>query len=263
MEQLYEKYLNIQLFAIKYRKYELLNDNFETYENFKNKMQIVGYILHKFINPKYPTKIIDLYLFKHDSKYINLTADFKKILDRYNTEQIIIMITKDELNVYRKKSIKQYKNLTIKNYLHKHFIMEINKGPLCSTHSILSPEETRAVCYDIMSHGHKLPAIFEYDPQNIWIGGEINDLIKIEAYSEITGKSIRYRIVTPSSGKVLQSPVVKKESVKKNPEPSTDNEVDKNDEVINEENEENDDNDDYLDDYIEDTPDDDAEEEDL
>jgi DNA-directed RNA polymerase subunit H (RpoH/RPB5) len=210
MEQLYEKYLNIQLFAIKYRNYELIDEGFENYENFKNKMQIFEYVLHKFKNPKDPNRIIDLYLFKHDSKYISQTINFKKILDRYNTEQTIIMITKEELNVYRKKSIKQYKNLSIKNYLHKHFIIEINKGPLCSKHTILTPEETKAVCYDIMSHGHKLAAIFESDPQNIWIGGEVNDLIKIESFSEITGKSIRYRIVTPASGKVLQSPAVEK-----------------------------------------------------
>lgn len=210
MEQLYEKYMNIQLFAIQYRKYTLLDDAFETYDNFKNKMQIFEYILHKFSDPKHPDKIIDLYLFKHDSKYISLTAQFKKILDRYNSEQTIIMITQEELNVYRKKSIKQYKNLTIKNYLHKHFIMEMNRGPLCSIHSILTPAETKAVCYNIMTHGHKLPAIFESDPQNIWIGGEINDLIKIESYSEITGKSIRYRIVTPASGKVLQNNIIQK-----------------------------------------------------
>lgn len=252
MEQLYEKYLNIQLFTIKYRQYILLDDNFESYETFKNKMQIFEYVLHKFKNPKFPDKIIDLYLFKHDSKYISLTAYFKKILDRYNTEQIIIMITKEELNVYRKKSIKQYKNLIIKNYLHKHFIIEINRGPLCSVHTVLSTEQTKAVCYDIMAHGHKLAAIFESDPQNIWIGGEINDLIKIETYSEITGKSIHYRIVTPTSGKVLQSPaIIKKETS----EPSNDlkletiKETSDSDIEIGE---------DYDDDYIEDTGADDA-----
>jgi DNA-directed RNA polymerase subunit H (RpoH/RPB5) len=249
MEQLYEKYLNIQLFTTKYRKYELIDESFETYENFKNKMQIFEYVLHKFVNPKFPDKVIDLYLFKHDSKYISLTAYFKKILDRYNTEQTIIMITKEELNVYRKKSVKQYKNLVIKNYLHKHFIIEMNRGPLCSVHTVLSMEETKAVCYDIMSHGHKLAAIFESDPQNIWIGGEINDIIKIDTYSEITGKSTHYRIVTPASGKILQSPaIIKKETLEKPLESKLESVKENNDSDVGEVEEE-----DYDDDYIEDT----------
>lgn len=211
MEQLFIKYQNIQLFA-KYRGFTLVNEEYEEYEDFKNKMQILEYILHKFHNPK-TGKNVDLYLFKHDSKFISSTQNFKKILDRYDSEHSIIMITKEELNVYRKKSIKQYKNLNLKNYLHRHFMMEMSKGPLCSPHIILTPIETKALCYGGMLHGHKLSSISESDPQNIWIGGEINDIIKIESYSEITGKTIRYRIVTPASGKVEQSPVsiVKKE----------------------------------------------------
>lgn len=208
MEQLYEKYENIQLFATspEYRNYTLIEDKFYDYETFKNKMQIIGYVQHKFKDPKHQRNI-DIYLFKKDSKYITSTSDFKKILDKYEKDQTvyIIMITKEELNVYRRKSIKQYAHLNVKNYLHKHFIMEMNKGPLCSKHSILSPEETRKVCYDLRTHAHKLPAIYESDPQNIWIGGEVNDLIKIESNSEITGIRVGYRIVTPASGKVEQS----------------------------------------------------------
>ncbi len=216
MEQLFEKYQNIQLFAIKYRKYKLLDkEGFHDYETFKNKMYGFEYVLHTFENPKTPGKLVDLYLFKQDSRYIVQTVQFKKILERYNKEHTIIMITKEELNVYRKKMIMMHPNLTVKNYLYKHFIMEINKGPLCSVHTILTPEEIKTISYNIMAHAHKLPAIFENDPQNIWIGGEINDLIKIESYSEITGKAINYRLVTPSTGKVAQSGGNIKKNIKK------------------------------------------------
>jgi DNA-directed RNA polymerase subunit H (RpoH/RPB5) len=236
MDHLFEKYQNIQLFATKYRNYTLIDKEFYDYETFKNKMYAFEYILHKFKNPKTPEKGVDIYLFKQDSKYINNTTQFKKILDRYK-EHHIIMITKEELNVYRRKLVSQYNNLNVKNYLYKHFIIELNKGPLCSKHTILSPEEIRSVSYNIMAHAHKLPAIFESDPQNIWIGGEINDLIKIESYSEITGKSITYRIVTPSSGKVMQ---VKKTVEKK--------EVIEDVKEVTEVTEDN--NEDYIDDYL-------------
>ena len=247
MEQLYEKYTNIQLFATspKYRGYKLLDKEFYNYEEFKSKMQIISYIQHKFHDQRHQTDI-DIYLFKHDSKYITSTTDFKKILDKY-TSASIIMITKEELNIYRRKSINQYPNLNIKNYLHKHFIMEMNKGPLCSKHTVLSPEEVRRVCYSLKVHAHKLPAISAADPQNIWIGGEINDLIKIEAYSEITGHSIHYRIVTPASGKVLQnSTIVKKDAtITEIDEEQSDVEIEDN-------------NEDYIDDY-EEVEEDDAE----
>ena len=225
MEQLFEKYANIQIFATQkdFRGYELLDDTFLQFEDFKNKMQTTGYIMHKFLNPKRTDdNQIDIYLFKPDSKYLTSTINFKKILDQYDNKSIhnIIMITKEELSVYRKKSVKQYTNINLKNYLHKHFIIQINKGPLCSKHSILSIEETRKMCFDLMTHGHKLPGIFIDDPQNIWIGGEINDIIKIESFSEMTGLSIRYRVVTPTSGKVAQSMIAKnledeKEEIKK------------------------------------------------
>lgn len=260
MEQLYEKYLNIQLFATKYRNYELLKDKFDSYDDFKNKMQTFEYVLHTFNDPKNkgPNNTIHLYMFKHDSKFISLTTQFKKILDRHSTDKTtIIMITKEELNIYRKKSIKLYTNLKIKNYLHRHFIMEMNQGPLCSKHTILTQLETRAVCFDIMAHAHKFPAIFESDVQVIWIGGEVNDLIKIEAISEITGLSIHYRIVTPASGKVVQSTRAEKNmpakalAVAKAEEGEEDEEDLEEVEVIEElEADEDNPGEDYTDDYV-------------
>jgi hypothetical protein len=108
-------------------------------------------------------KLIDIYLFKKDSKYVTVTAHFKKLLDSYKSARTVILITKEPLTVYRRKTIKNY-DLNIKNYLHRHFIIEINKGPLCSKHTPLSVEETKHVMISLMTHGHKLPSIFENDP---------------------------------------------------------------------------------------------------
>ncbi len=207
MEQLYEKYLNVQKFA-KYRNYSIDNQKYLEYDDFKNKIQQYGYIQHKFIDKSFNEKV-DIYLFSADSKYIRATSEFIKLLDRYREYTHIITITKEKLNTYISKAIKKYTNIVIDNFLHKHFIIEISKGPLCSKHSILSTEETKNVCLSLMTHGHKLPAISVDDPQVIWIGGRINDVIKIEANSEITGKTIRYRIVTPLFGKTEQSDILK------------------------------------------------------
>ena len=43
------------------------------------------------------------------------------------------------------------------------------------------------------------------DAQNIWIGGECGQVIKIVSISELTGGVVRYRIVSPDSGKILSN----------------------------------------------------------
>jgi DNA-directed RNA polymerase subunit H (RpoH/RPB5) len=223
MEQLFEKYENIQLFLEKYRKYEIPKDepDYYDYEGFKNKMQIVGYISHSLKKVGGPAEdLLDIYLFKHDSKYIKTTVNFKKLIDKYRQKKMtVFLFTKEPLSIYIKKAIKQY-SLDIQNYLYKHFIMELNKGPLCSRHTVLTEDEARRVCFELMTHGHRLPSISIDDPQNIWIGGKVNDIIKIESTSEMVGRRINYRIVTPVSGRVEQpSAAVKPQQKKVAPEP--------------------------------------------
>jgi DNA-directed RNA polymerase subunit H (RpoH/RPB5) len=205
MEQLYEKYLNIQLFANIYREFSLIEGKYYNYEEFKHEMQIAEYIVHNFIDTK-GTKI-DIYLFKIESRHISNTVNFNKILDKYDSKNPIkiIMITKDELNSYRRKSINQH-NLKVNNYLHKDFNIEKSKGSLCSKHVILTEEEAQVALYSNMIEKESLPKISELDPQIIWIGGQPGDIIKITPYSEITGFSVVYRLVIPSYGNIIQSP---------------------------------------------------------
>lgn len=252
MEQLFDKYGNIQKLLINYRQYELVEgEQFMTFEDFKNKMQLTGYIMHHCKHTKNGA-LLDVYLFKHDSKYIKTTSEFVKLLDRYRDAMNLMIFTKELLSIYIDKAIKRYPNLGINNYLHKHVIIELNKGPLCSVHTILTPEETKQVCIDLMTHGHHLPAISVNDPQNIWIGGQVNDIIKIEAKSETTGKTIRYRIVTPSTGKIEQSNKIKKIKFPNFTEiaKELDNIAATPDEIDNVKDEADDENEDYVDDYM-------------
>lgn len=205
MEQLYEKYLNIQLFANTYREFSLVEGKYYNYEEFKHEMQIVEYIMHNFIDVK--NTLVDIYLFRIESKHISNTVNFNKILDKYDRKSTvkIIMITKDELNSYRRKSINQH-SLKVDNYLHRDFNIEKSKGSLCSKHIILTEGEIQKVLYSNMIEKESLPKISELDPQIIWIGGQPGDVIKITPYSEITGFSIVYRLVIPSYGNIIRSP---------------------------------------------------------
>lgn len=205
MEILYKKYENIQKFIVDYRKYKLADDSkFYNFDEFKKTIQIEQYIRHKCINLK-KDKIVYVYMFKVESKYIKTTSQFKRLMDKIPVEPAdVIIISKDELSIYIKKSINNYAHLTIHNYPHKYFSIEISNGPLCSPHTILTNTEVRTLCSrDLIVHPLSLPSISINDPQNIWIGGELGQIIQIDSISEITARTIRYRIVSPDSGKMI------------------------------------------------------------
>ena len=205
MEVLYEKYENIQKFIIEYRKYILHDDtSFYDFKTFKKNIQIEQFIKHKCINPK-NNRLVYIYMFRDQSIYIKTTAQFKKLIDKIAANPAdVIIISKLPLSVYINKALISYNKLSIHNYLYKYFAIELSKGPLCSKHTILSNNEVKTLCsQELIIHPLSLPAISVNDPQNIWIGGELGQVIKIESISEITGKSIRYRIVSPDSGTIL------------------------------------------------------------
>lgn len=205
MDILYKKYVNIQKLIVNYRKYEM-KDKFYNFEVFKKTIHVDQYVKHDCIDTVKEV-VVYVYLFSNTSKYIKTTAQFKRLMDKLPTEPAnVIIITKDPLNVYINKAIIKYPHLNISNYLHKYFAIEITHGPLCSPHTILSDAEVRTLCArDLIIHPLSLPSISINDPQNIWVGGDLGQIIKIDSISEITGKTLRYRIVTPDSGKLIST----------------------------------------------------------
>ena len=199
---LYRKYTNIQLFIKDYRKF-ITEDEFLTRKQFKKTIQVEQYIK---INCRHPTtgQTIYIYLMKTDSKYVKSTPNFKKLMDSIGQDPSdVYVITKTHLSIYISKILHKFSNLKIYNFLHRHFSIEITKGPHCSKHTILSDEEVVKTCFqDLMIHPLSIPPIFVTDPICIWIGAEIGQVIRIEADSEIAGKVIRYRIVSPKVGKI-------------------------------------------------------------
>ena len=203
MEILFEKYTNIQKFITDYRKYQVKED-FLDFVSFKKAIQIDQYIRHACIDVKRGRSVY-IYIFRDQSKYIKITSQFKRLIDKIPEEPAdIIILSKLELSIYINKSLTKYSHLKIYNYLHKYFAIELAVGPLCSHHKILTNTEVRSLCSrELIIHPLSLPSISISDPQNIWIGGELGQVIKIESISEITGKTIRYRIVSPDSGKMI------------------------------------------------------------
>lgn len=201
MEALYNKYNNITKCLVDYRGYSKKSEKID-FNQFKTLMKNISYVKETYQNKD---KDIDIYIL-YNKNYT--PSDFRKLLEKYKNRSIhILFFSKTPFNTYIKKSIKKFKNITYNNYLHKHFSIEINKGPLCAKHTIISKEEAKKLWVDFKTNPYNLKAILINDPQIIWIGGKIHDIIKITRFSEITGLCIDYRIVTPVTGKIKEATI--------------------------------------------------------
>jgi DNA-directed RNA polymerase subunit H (RpoH/RPB5) len=199
---LYRKYVNIQLFATEYRKFQVI-EPFLTRKQFKKTIQLEQFVRAKCRNAE-TGRIVYIYLMKTESKFIKTTPNFKKLMDTIGTDPAdIYIITKLPLSIYINKVLHEFSHLKIQNFLHRHFSIEATKGPLCSHHEILTDEEVIKTCFqDLMIHPLSIPPIFTSDTMSIWIGAEIGQVIKITANSENAGKVVRYRIVSPKVGRI-------------------------------------------------------------
>lgn len=204
-ESLFAKYQNIQKFIVDYRHYELKDkEQFLSFEKFSKRLQETSYIKHVCFDPKTKKDII-ICFFKEDSKYVKdstifrsfmggLIAPYEKTL---NIE--IILILKNPPGYHIKNNLFPYFNemFPLHIYYHRYFIIELNKGAMCSVHTILNQEQINYLCSrELWVMPTNLPIIYADDPQCIWIGAKPGDVIKIQSLSDLTGKCIRYRYVT-------------------------------------------------------------------
>lgn len=201
MEALYIVYRNVWTCMNNYRYYNTKEILLE-YDDFVRQLTLTSYIKHVFNKDE---KTIVLLFMAENSIYIKSTSDFNKLVDIYDRENHhVIIISKYHVRSIQK-ALNDKKNMMSNSYLYKNFLMEISKGPLCSKHSILNYDEVRKLWALTYTHPFNYPSITIEDPHVIWIGAEIGDMIKIEGHSEITGKYISYRIVSPVTGKIIQS----------------------------------------------------------
>ena len=198
---LYEKYLNIQKFITDYRKYSV-KEAFLSEEKFHKTMNMDTYIKIDCRDKK--GKPIIMYFLHPDSDYAGKASYFSKLMQQVKTPTEIMFIMRNEPSTYIAKAmVKREFNHIIKHiWLHIIFALEIPRGPHCPTHTILNENEKKILLTESLKiHPLKLPVIYKNDPQCIWIGAEIGDIIKIEGLSYATGISIRYKIVSPPAGK--------------------------------------------------------------
>ena len=178
-----------------------------------------------YINPK-SSKPVLIYLFAKESKYNNNSQSLRGLLAKIKEPSDVIIVTSGSFKTYSLRTIATFKHLRIKTYLHENFDLIVPKGPLCYPHRILSFEETnhllnKELCRRLIH----LPKIYSEDVQCIWIGAEVGDVIEITQLSDITGKSIQYRVVIPKSGKTINFRTESVEPVAENAEEVEDDDI--------------------------------------
>lgn len=163
----------------------------EKYEEVKNSLNTNKY--------NDDVKLTYILLLHYDSEYSSKTPVFKSLINsiKYNNINIII-ISKDPLSTHVNKQVVELSNDTKKifNYTYDRFKIILYNHVLCSPHTLLSKDEEEYLLKNILKKKKShLPKIKLSDPQVIWIGGNIGDIVRIDRDSEITGKSIYYRVV--------------------------------------------------------------------
>lgn len=197
----FRQYNNIRLFAEKWRKYKPLEKPYD-HEAFRKEMQPNKYVKLDYINPANSRKVV-IYLFASDSKHVGASQDLKRLLKKNKDPCDVILITEKPFKVYANKVIYGAKHLNVKRYLHKIFDSEVPNGPLCYPHRIMTKEEVNILLNnDLYCNLTNLPKILEEDPQCVWIGAKVADVIEITSLSDICGEMVSYRVVVPKSGKI-------------------------------------------------------------
>lgn len=223
-EAQYIQYQNLHIFAEKWRKY-VHTGTMYTKKEFTTIMQSEENVLLKYVNTASSKQVL-IFLLSVNSKYNNNSQNLRGLLARIKEPTDVIIVSSEIFKTYSIRTISTFESLRVKTYLHENFDLIVPRGPLCYPHRILSFEETnhllnKELCRRLIH----LPKIYSEDVQCIWIGAEVGDVIEITQLSDITGKSIQYRVVIPKSGKTINFRTESVEPVAENAEEVEDDDI--------------------------------------
>jgi DNA-directed RNA polymerase subunit H (RpoH/RPB5) len=133
-----------------------------------------------------------------DSILVSKSLEFKKILNNIPEKEVqLVVISKEGLKTTVKKFLIRYakKKLFIRNLLYAHFKVDVRENIMVPKHEICNAEETKQIMSDNkIERLAYFPKIKNSDPQVLWAGGKVGQLIKI-IRTDTTGEVIYYRII--------------------------------------------------------------------
>jgi len=185
---LYKKHTN---FAIQQTIKNLGEKNFNTFNTYKlekNGDLLLG-LLFKINIPKFNIikKNIDINNLEIIYKNYQTGADgnglWAYIISKHAAFKIINYINKNitTCNIHR--------------YSYDNFKTIIPIGPWCSQHSILDNKEADKILDMLSINKNKIKRIYINDPQIIWLGAKLDQIVRIDRINQITGYSTDYRRV--------------------------------------------------------------------
>lgn len=208
-ENQFKQYNNLLTFATEWRKYKLNLKPLDA-TAFRSEMQTDQYVRIECLDLKKKREVL-IYLFDPNSKYVSKSQELKKLLIKIKKPCNVILVTYAPLSTFSKKAINTQKHLNVVTYRQEIFDLIVPHGPLCYPHRVMSREEVLQLCNNELNcYLTNLPKIFEEDPQCIWIGAAVGDVVEIKMLSDISGETFQYRVVVPKSGRII---AVKEEPV--------------------------------------------------
>lgn len=218
-EDQYNRYENLHIFAEEWRKFKRISNKKDKI-SFRKEIQQYEYAKLEYLNEN-NGRNIHIYLFSKKSKYAEQSQHLKRLLARIKDPSDVILVSALPLKIYSIKAINIFKHLNVKRYLHENFSLIIPNASLCYRHRIMSNTEVLDLLNNVLyCHLINLPKIFVEDPQCIWIGAEVGDIVEISMESNINGEHLQYKTVVAKSGRVINFNKKKKinelEDVKEN-----------------------------------------------
>jgi DNA-directed RNA polymerase subunit H (RpoH/RPB5) len=196
---MYVMYLNVRKFLEhkEYRNHKILSE-IEKPDNLHQMVQLDEYI--KIMSVKDKKRYATLIL-ADSSTFSGWKGILSILVNTFKTCDEIFLITKKHFLARIKKKLVMFKSVgKIHNFIYDNFTSEVTKGPCVSKHTVLTPEQAITVCRDILRcHPMSLEKISVSEPQCIWIGAKVGDIVKINGISSNEGKYTDYRLVFPES----------------------------------------------------------------
>ncbi len=132
-----------------------------------------------------------------ESKRANMMKFVNHI--RYPKAEVMIITTSKISNSVVKgltalTQTKEHRHHTFSPYTYELLTTIIPQYEMAPAYEILGEEAMREFDMEV------LPKIFENDPQMVWLGARVGQVVKLTYLSEITIHAIKYRVVIPAMG---------------------------------------------------------------
>lgn len=223
MELKYVQYDNVIKFATKWRGYDVKSPIMDETE-FHKASSIHDYIRIDCVDNRRQKHVV-IFMLLNSKAY--KAAEIRGLLNSVKQISEVIIISLHNIATPVSKLASRFNHLNISTYGHHIFAMEIPKGPHCYPHRIMDKKEvTRLLNEGLMTRLTGLSQIRESDPQCIWIGAQIGDVIEIDAISAGTGIVKLYKIVSSNSARANSRRVAQLEEDKKDEEENVDSDTD-------------------------------------